>query len=143
MTRRGRARPAGAARDDSTAPCDAGSATPEIVIVLPALMLLLLLGVQLALWGLAAHALDDAVAQGGAALRTNGSSARGATGLVLGELHAIAGGLVLHPVTTTATLPGGTVALSATGTVPSILLGISLRVSATSTGPVQRFRASG
>ena len=52
----------------------AGSSTPELVVILPVLMLLVTLGLQFALWGLASHVLSDSVAQGGALLRADGGT---------------------------------------------------------------------
>jgi hypothetical protein len=113
------------------------------VIILPALLLLLTVGIQFALWALASHALSDSVAQGGATLRAADGTGAGARSVVLGELSALASGVVLRPTVTVQSLAGDVDSLSASGAVPCLLPGEHLSVSAQSTGPDQRFRASG
>lgn len=122
---------------------EGGAAIAELLFVLPAVLVLFGLGVQLALWALAAHALDDAVAAGGAAWRDRGGTAAQATTAVESELAAIAGRLVLRPKVTLRDLGYGEATISASGAVPSVLPGFVVTVSATSTGPVAQFRASG
>ena len=135
-------RPGGAPLTTS-ADGERASATAELLLVLPATLLLFGLGVQLALYGLASAAVDDAVAHAGAALRAeHGSPAAAEEGLRL-ELGAIAGRLVSHTSVAVAELPGAVDSISASGLVPSVLPGFEVRVSATSIGPVAKFRASG
>jgi nitrogen fixation-related uncharacterized protein len=122
---------------------DVGSSTPELVVILPVLLLLVTVGLQFALWALASHALSDSVAQGGAALRAEDATSAAARTVTLQQLQALASDLVLRPSVSTQTLPDGIASLSASGTVPSLLPDMSLTVSAESTGPEQRFRASG
>ena len=120
-----------------------GSSTPELVVILPVLMLLITLGLQFAMWALASHVLSDSVAQGGASLRADGGTDSEARDVTLREIQALASGLVLTPTIVTQTSPDGIASLSATGSVPSLLPGEHLSVSAESTGPEQLFRASG
>ena len=122
---------------------DGGSSTPELVVILPVLLLLITASLQLALWALASHALSDSVAEGGAALRSEGGTSTAARASTLQELQDIASGLVLSPAVSTQTPSDGVASLYASGTVPSLLPGMSLTVSAESTGPEQRFWASG
>ena len=122
---------------------DRGSESIEIVLILPALMALVVLGLQLAMWGLAAHALSLGVTEGGAAARAQLGSNRGAERIVAGDVHAIAGSLVGSLKIDVHTSPDDFVFVSATGRVPSIFPGVHLQVSADSTGPVQGFRAGG
>jgi hypothetical protein len=122
---------------------DSGSESIEIVLILPALMALLVLGLQLAMWGLAAHALSLAVAEGGAAARSQQGSDRGAETIVATDVHAIAGSLVDSLKIDVQPLGDRFVEVSATGEVPRIFPGLSLHVSADSAGPVEGFRASG
>ena len=56
---------------------DDGSGTPELVVVLPVLMLLVTVCLQFALWALASNALSDSVAQAGASLRAEGGTSAG------------------------------------------------------------------
>ena len=122
---------------------EGGSSTPELVVILPVLMLLIAVGLQFALWGLASHVLSDSVAQGGASLRADGGTNSEARVLTLQEIQALASSLVLEPTIITQTSSGGIASLSASGSVPSLLPGEHLRVTADSTGPEQLFRASG
>src|ERR1039458_4921200 len=121
---------------------DRGSSTPELVIILPVL-LLITSGLQFALWALASHALSDSVAQGGAALRAEGGTSTAARSVTLQEIQALASGLVLRPTVSVQFLSDGVASLSASGAVPALLPDMRLAVSAESTGPEQLFRASG
>jgi hypothetical protein len=136
--------------DDRRAPAppercrdDTGSEVVEIVLVLPVLMALLTLGLQLAMWGLAAHALSLGVAEGGATARAQTGDPQAAAATVGKDVHDIAGSLVGSLKIEVRALPDDFVAVSATGVVPTIFPGLDLHVSADSTGPVQVFRASG
>lgn len=122
---------------------DTGAETAEIVLVLPVLMGLLLLGLQLALWGLAAHAVAFGVAEAGAAARAQPGSPQNAASIVSNDVRATSGSLVGSLETGVQVLPDDFLAVSATGVVPTVFPGLHLRVSAVSTGPAQTFRASG
>jgi hypothetical protein len=122
---------------------DHGSTTPELVVILPLVMLLVTLGLQFGLWALASHALSDSVTQGGAALRADGGTSTLAQTVVQSELRELANGLVLRPVVSIQPLSGASASLFASGTVPSLIPGLHLTVSADSAGPDQQFRASG
>jgi Flp pilus assembly protein TadG len=120
-----------------------GSSALEVVIVLPVLMALVAFGMQLAIWSLAAHVIDDAVSQAGAALRDFGGTVQAAGRAVVGEVEAIGGGFMLDPRTSVEQPSGGELALTARAGVPDVLVPLRLVVSATSVGPAQVFRASG
>jgi nitrogen fixation-related uncharacterized protein len=120
-----------------------GSGTAEIVVVLPVLMLLITVGLQFALWALASGAASDSAAQGGAVLRADGGTATAARTAVLAEFHMLASGLIVQPEVSVGALPDNFASLSVSGSVPSLLPGEHLIVSAASVGPDQQFRASG
>lgn len=122
---------------------DRGSETVEIVLILPALMALFVAALQLAMWGLAAHALDLAVADGGAQARAQSGSNSSAALVVHQEISSVAGSLIGSVNVRVQQLPDDFVSVSATGNVPTIFPGIRLQVSATSAGPVQGFRPTG
>lgn len=122
---------------------DTGSEVVEIVLVLPVLMALLTLGLQLAMWGLAAHALSLGVAEGGAIARAQTGGPQAAAAIVSNDVHGIAGSLVGSLKVVVRALPDDFVAVSATGVVPTVFPGLDLHVSADSVGPVQGFRATG
>lgn len=122
---------------------DDGSATPELVIVLPAMMLLLALSIQLAMFGLAAQALDDAVSFGGAVLRSQSGGSAAARTAVLAELRTIASGVTSDTRVSILAGPSGNLELSASASVTPVFPGLNLVVRSMSSGPSQSFRASG
>jgi Flp pilus assembly protein TadG len=123
---------------------DGGSSVAELTLVLPALMLAVGLVVQLALWALAAHAVQAAAASGGDVARSLGGTRAAAIATARGELQAIGGALVASPAIEVAVSPGsGLATVSVGGTVPSLFPGLHLQVSATSVGPVGEFRGTG
>ncbi len=114
-----------------------------MILILPALMLMLVVGLQLAMWGLAAHALSLGVAEGGATARAELEGGSRAIATVERDVGTIAGSLVGSLEVRVQALPDDFVAVSASGSVPSIVPGLHLRVDAVSAGPVEGFRASG
>ena len=125
------------ARDDS------GSETVEFVLIVPALMALLVAGLQIAMWALASHAISLAVAEGGAEARAQSGTDQSAAAIVKRDISSLAGSLIGSVSVQVRALPLNFVAVSATGDVPSIFPGVHLQVSAVSAGPLQGFRASG
>lgn len=122
---------------------DMGAETIEFVLIIPALMALIVAGLQLALWGLAAHALSLAVAEAGAEARSQSGNPASAIAIVHQDIGKVAGSLVGSLDVQVRSLPDDFLAVSASGVVPTIFPGIHLQVSSVSTGPVQGFRASG
>lgn len=123
---------------------DDGSSVAEMTIVLPALMLVVALVVQLALWAFAAHAVQASAASGGDAGRSLGGTPAQAVAAARAELATVAGGLVTSPsVTVTPPSRNGFETLVVSGVVPSLFPGLHLHVSAASVGPVGEFRGSG
>jgi len=120
-----------------------GSHTPELVVVLPALFILVALFVQVALWALASHAVQAAASSGGSAARTLGGTPASGIQVARSELSSIAGGLVLSPSVTAAILPGNEEVVSVSGSVTSLFPGLHLTASASSIGPLQRFWGNG
>ncbi len=117
--------------------------SPELVLVLPVLMGLLLFALQLVLWALAAHALALAVAEGGATARTALGNPTVAASLVRRDVHAVAGSLVGSLDVAVERSPDAVVTVTASGVVLGLLPGIHLHVSAESVGPEQAFHAGG
>ena len=116
-----------------------GSATAEALLVLPALMLLLVAGLQLALYGLASHAAALAAEEAGAAARSALGTSGAAAALARGDVRAIASGLLVDPVVTV-TETHGRAEVTVRGGVPELLPGLHLSVRAVSAGPPQEFR---
>lgn len=117
--------------------------TPELVLVMPVLMALLLFALQLVLWALAAHALTLAVTEGGAVATAALGSPDQALSLVTADVHAVAGSLIGSLHVAVVRSRSDIVEVRASGTVLAVLPGIHLHVSAASVGPEQVFRASG
>jgi hypothetical protein len=110
------------------------------MLVVPALMVLVLAGVQFAVFGLASHAAALAAQDGGAAARSAGGGTAEGRRVAMLDIGAIAGGLLLRPQITFVTGPNGEVELRLTAGVPALIPGLHLSVEATSTGPAQEFR---
>lgn len=114
----------------------------EVVIVFPAFLLIVWLALQLAVWGLAAHAAELAAAEGGRAGRDFGAqpgAARQAAEAVLRKI----GTTLDDPVVRVVRAGGGTLTVSVTGRVLTVVPGLPLTASATSRGPIQEFRSGG
>lgn len=124
-------------------PNDTGSAAVEDVLVVPAAMILFLTAMQFALYGLAAHAVSMAVAEGGAAARSANGGVVAATSLVTADSTALAGGLLISPAVSVREESGSQMVVDMSAQVLSIIPGVHLTVSATSVGPIQQFRATG
>jgi hypothetical protein len=120
-----------------------GSSSAEIVLVLPVLMLLVAFAMQLALWALASHAVQASAATAGDVARGLGATPAEATAAARTELAAVAGGLVDSPDVQVTTAASGVSVVVVSGSVPSLVPGLHLEVSATSVGPLGEFRGSG
>lgn len=120
-----------------------GSATPELVIIFPLVMTLLLLAIQLALWSLASQAMTAAISAAGGVLRSQSGSLSQARSEARLELSLLASGLVIQAKIRVSALPSGQELIEGVGRVPSLLPGVTLYVGSTSIGSPQRFRASG
>ena len=119
-----------------------GSATAELVIATPVLLLLILLVVQFALWQHSVHVAQAAASQGLAAARVHGGTAgagQGEANLVLGQLsHSV----LVHP-SVRVTRGANTTAVTVAGEAQSVVPFLHLPVHETASGPVERFRAPG
>jgi hypothetical protein len=122
---------------------DRGSAVAEMTLVLPALMLAVALVVQLALWALAAHAVQASAASAGDVARSLGGTPAEAIAAARGELASVGGLLVTSPLVSISASPSGEETVQVAGDVPSLFPGLHLHVSATSVGPAGRFRGTG
>jgi hypothetical protein len=122
---------------------DRGSSPAELVLVVPALMILIALAMQVVFWALASHAVQASAATGGDVARMSGATEAQALAAARTELSSIAGGLVLSPTVSATTIAGGDEVFSVSGSVPTLIPGVHLRVTATSIGPLELFRGSG
>ncbi len=119
-----------------------GSATVEMVIATPLLLLLILLVVQFAMWQRSVHVAQAAASEGLAAARVQGGTAgagQGEANLVLGQLSH---GVLVHP-SVHVTRGANTTTVTVTGEAQAVIPFLNLPVHATASGPVERFRAPG
>lgn len=120
---------------------DAGSSIVEAVIIIPVVMVLLLIGVQFALWMHAVQVVQLAASEGDRSARSLGGGA--AVGVA--SARAVVDGPgsdVLSPVISVDVLPGDAEQLRVSGRSTSIVFGLSFGVSASAVGPIQEFRGS-
>nr|WP_030501005.1 TadE/TadG family type IV pilus assembly protein [Micromonospora purpureochromogenes] len=120
---------------------DRGSVTTEVVLYAPLLMLLVLLGVQFATWGVAQLAVQHAANHALQTTRIEGGTVTAGQADADAVLTQVAGSLVGdRQIEVTRTADTATVQISATAprVVPFLTLGVSTTVAA----PVERFRPS-
>jgi hypothetical protein len=120
---------------------DSGSSIVEAVIVIPVVMVLLLVGVQFALWMHAAQVVQLAASEGDRSARSIG----GGPAAGFASAQAVVDGPgsdVSSPAISTDLLAGDAELLQVSGTATSVLPGLSFDVSASAVGPVQEFRGS-
>jgi Flp pilus assembly protein TadG len=121
---------------------DLGSATVEMVILVPAMMLIFLVIIQFALWAHAAQVTQLAASEGDRVARSQG----GGTVAGLAQAEAVTrepdSGLA-NAAVNAEMLPGDLVRITVSGSAVSIIPGLSLPVSAAQSGPIQAFRESG
>lgn len=114
----------------------------EAVLLVPALMLIIAIIVQFALWAHAAQVAQLAASEGDRIARSQAGGA--AAGVARAESIVGSQGVALRTVHVDAGMdPGDVVRISVSGAAVSIVPGISLPVSAAQSGPVQEFRVSG
>ncbi|MHB8341548.1 MAG: TadE/TadG family type IV pilus assembly protein [Mycobacteriales bacterium] len=131
-----------AAAHRSRAGRQSGSATAELVIATPLLLLLLLGIVQFALWEHATHLAQAAAAQGLAAARVQGGGASAGQAEVAALLAQLGTGVLTDPVVTSRVL-GGEVVVRISGQAEAVLPFWHLAVRATAVGPVEAFYPAG
>ena len=117
-----------------------GSAAVELVLLTPLLMICVLVVVQFALWQHARQVLLGAAQEGARAVRAQGGTAESGRAQALHYIEQIGPDLVSSPAVT---VDRGidVVSVRIRGQAVNIVPGLPLRVTATSAGPVERFRA--
>lgn len=119
---------------------DAGSAVVELVLLTPLLMILLLTVIQFALWQHARQVLLAAAQEGARAARAQGGTAQDGRARALDYIHQLGPDLVSSPAVDV-NRGVDVVTVRIHGQAVNIVPGLPLVVSATSAGPVERFRA--
>ncbi len=118
-----------------------GSAAVELVLLTPLLMVCVLVVVQFALWQHARHVLLAAAQEGARAARAQGATAEDGRLRAQDYIVQIGPDLVTAPtIEVDRSLELVTVRIR--GQAVNIVPGVPLRVTATSAGPVERFRTS-
>lgn len=115
-----------------------GSATAELMIATPLLLLLILGIVQFALWEHATHVAQAVAEQGLAAGRVQGGTDRAATAEAQSVLGQLGTGVMSDP-SVSATRGAVTTTVVVTGQAEAILPFLSLPVRSVATGPTERF----
>jgi Flp pilus assembly protein TadG len=117
-----------------------GSAAVELVLLTPLLMVCVLVVVQFSLWQHARHVMLAAAQEGARAARAQGATAEDGRVRAQDYIGRIGPDLVSGPIIDVdRTIDEVTVTIR--GQAVNILPGIPLRVTATSVGPVERFRS--
>jgi Flp pilus assembly protein TadG len=120
-------------------PCrDSGSAALELTLLTPILFAAVVMAVQLALGYHARHLLQAAAQEGARVARADGGTEIAARERSLAFLTAAGGRVVAAPDVTVEISPT-TARVTVTGRVLTVLPGVTIRASATSTGPRERF----
>lgn len=109
--------------------------------MVPALMLILLLVIQMALWSHAAQVAQLAASEGDRAARSQGGGAAAGVARAQSVIQGSGSDLSVGWVTVDV-LPGDLVRLTIVGHATSIIPGLSLPVSSIAVGPIQAFRGS-
>ena len=118
---------------------DHGSASTELVIAMPALLLLVLASVHVGLWFHARHIVAAATEEGARTARHQGSTDAAGADTANEFLDQLGPNVVLDrhvTVSRTAT----TVTVTITGHAPAVIPGLFLDVDASTTSPIEQFR---
>lgn len=119
-----------------------GSATVEAVIVVPALMLAILLALQVALWALAAEAVQQVAEHAAVAASGLGGTPAVGASAARSDLRGLAGRVVVDPTVAVVQVGSGAVEVKVSARVETILPWLRPSVRAARTATVQQFRAS-
>ena len=113
------------------------------MICLPVFFLLVIVGIQFALWSHAAHLARAAAEQGSQVASGYGSSAHAGTQAAYQFIATTGPGTLMGAQVSTTTLSGDTAQVIVTGRAQALIPWFDLTVSATSDAPIQEYRPSG
>ncbi|MGB7053304.1 MAG: TadE family protein [Acidimicrobiales bacterium] len=119
-----------------------GSATVEMVLLVPAMMLIFFVIIQFALWAHAAQVTQLAASEGDRVARSQGGGAVAGIAQAEAVTREPDSGLA-NAAVNAEMLPGDVVRVTVSGSAVSIIPGLTLPVSAAQSGPIQEFRESG
>ena len=120
---------------------DAGLA--EFVVCLPVFFLLVIAGIQYALWSHASHLARAAAEQGSQVASGYGSTRAPAPRRPTSFIATTGPGTLTNPQVSTSTLSGDVAQVTVTGRAQALIPWLDLTVSATSNAPIQEYRTSG
>jgi Flp pilus assembly protein TadG len=113
------------------------------VICLPVFFLLVIVGIQFALWSHAAHLARAAAEQGSQVASGYGSSDSAGTHAAYQFISTTGPGTLTGAQVSTTTLSDDTAQVTVTGRAQALIPWFDLTVSATSDAPIQEYRPSG
>jgi len=115
----------------------------EFVVCLPVFFLLVIGGVQYALWSHASHLARAAAEQGSQVAAGYGSTLAAGTQAAQNFIATTGPNTLTQPVVATTTLSGDVAEVKVTGRTQALIPWLDLTVSATSVAPIQEYRTSG
>jgi Flp pilus assembly protein TadG len=115
----------------------------EFVVCFPVFFLLVIAGIQFALWSHAAHLARAAAEQGTQVASGYGSTQSAGTQAAYQFIATTGPGTLTNPQVHTTTLLGDTAQVTVTGRAQALIPWLDLTVSATSDAPIQEYRTSG
>ena len=115
----------------------------EFVVCLPVFFLLVIGGVQYALWSHASHLARAAAEQGSQVASGFGSTLSAGTDAAQSFIATTGPGTLTDPQVVTTTRSGDVAQVTVTGRAQALIPWLDLTVSATSNAPIQEYRTSG
>ncbi len=123
--------------------CRSDAGLAEFIVCLPVFFLLVIGGVQYALWSHASHLARAAAEQGSQVASGYGSTPAAGTQAAQSFIATTGPGTLTNPQVVTSTLSGDVAQVTVTGRAQALIPWLDLKVSATSDAPVQEYRTSG
>jgi Flp pilus assembly protein TadG len=118
---------------------DAGALTLSYVIIVPVFLAGLMVIVQASVWYLAREAALAAARQGADAARVLDAAPGTGPRTAVAFARSAAAGYLLRPAASAAGSTPGTIEVTVTGTVPSLIPGLTLTVSQAAQAPAEKF----
>jgi Flp pilus assembly protein TadG len=115
----------------------------EFVVCFPVFFLLVIGGIQFALWSHASHLARAAAEQGSQVASGYGSTQSAGTQAAYRFIHTTGPNTLTDPKVVTTTVPGDVARVTVTGRTQVLIPWLTLTVSATSDAPIQEYRSSG
>jgi Flp pilus assembly protein TadG len=115
----------------------------EFVVCFPVFFLLVIGGIQFALWSHASHLARAAAEQGSQVASGYGSTRVAGTQAAYRFIDTTGPNTLTDPQVVTTTVPGDVAQVTVTGRTQVLIPWLTLTVSATSDAPIQEYRSSG